>query len=230
MLSVKNNFNAVMRQINDAALSCGRNPEEITLIAVSKKKEIPVILEGINTGAAHLGENYIQEAVRKIDSIGKNRVCWHFIGHLQTKKAKSAVKYFEYIHTVDTIKLAREIQKQALKINKVQKILLQVNIGGEETKSGADIMDIHELAHKVMQLDNLSLKGLMCIPPYCADPELARPYFRKLAQIRDKIKEEFKNPAIMEHLSMGMSNDFKIAIEEGATMIRVGTSIFGRRE
>ncbi len=230
MPSVKDNFNAVMKQVRDAAVSCGRNPDEITLIAVSKKKQIPVIMEGINAGAAHLGENYLQEAVKKIDAIGNTKICWHFIGHLQTKKARSAVKYFEYIHTVDRIKLAKEINKHAAKINKVQKILLQINIGNEETKSGAALQDIHELADQVMQLDNLSLEGLMCIPPYNPDPELTRPYFRQLAQIREELAEKFKTAEIMKHLSMGMSNDFKIAIEEGATMIRVGTSIFGKRE
>jgi pyridoxal phosphate enzyme (YggS family) len=230
MSSVKNNLDRINRQINDTAVSCGRKPDTVQLIAVSKRKNIETIQEGIEAGAIHLGENYIQEAVEKIDNIGKNSACWHFIGHLQSKKAKLAVKYFEYIHTVDTLKLAKEINKQAKKINKVQKILLQVNIGNEETKSGTNRKNAVELANQINGFENLSLQGLMCIPPYFSNPEQTRIYFKQLARVREEILSCHFDNVSMKHLSMGMSNDFKVAIEEGSTMVRVGTAIFGRRD
>ncbi|MCK4766981.1 MAG: YggS family pyridoxal phosphate-dependent enzyme, partial [Desulfobacula sp.] len=180
--------------------------------------------------AKHFGENYIQEAIEKIDVIGKNRICWHFIGHLQSNKAKFAVKYFEYIHTVDTLKLAKSIDKQAKKIDKIQKILVQVNIGKEETKSGTRIEETIELIKQISTFENLSLQGLMCMPPYFSDPEKARIYFKQLGLLKEKIMARKLGNVTMEHLSMGMSNDFKVAIEEGSTMVRVGTSIFGRRD
>ena len=230
MPTIKDNFNRVNKQIVDAVMSCGRKPDTIQLIAVSKRKSVKMIMEGIQAGAKHFGENYIQEAIEKIDVIGKNRICWHFIGHLQSNKAKFAVKYFEYIHTVDTLKLAKSIDKQAKKIDKIQKILVQVNIGKEETKSGTRIEETIELIKQISTFENLSLQGLMCMPPYFSDPEKARIYFKQLGLLKEKIMARKLGNVTMEHLSMGMSNDFKVAIEEGSTMVRVGTSIFGRRD
>ena len=230
MSTIKENFNKINKQIFDTAVSCDRKPESIQLIAVSKRKSAETVIECIEAGAKHLGENYIQEAIDKIDIIGKDTACWHFIGHLQSNKAKVAVKYFEYIHTVDTFKLAKEIDKQARKIPKIQKILVQVNIGEEETKSGTDIENTIELVQQISALENLSLQGLMCMPPYFSDPEQARNYFKQLVQVKEKIVAQQNDTVSMEHLSMGMSNDFKVAIEEGSTMVRVGTSIFGRRD
>lgn len=229
MLSIKENIDKINKQIFDAAVSCGRKPGNIQLIAVTKKKNIKTIEEGIKAGASHLGENYIQEAIDKINVLGKDRVCWHFIGHLQSNKAKLAVQYFEYIHTVDTFKLAKEINKQAEKINKVQKILLQVNIAQEETKSGTNTKEAIDLAKQICSLANISLQGLMCMPPYFSNPEQARIYFKQLFQIKEQIAADQSDNVSMKHLSMGMSNDFKVAIEEGATMVRVGTAIFGSR-
>ena len=230
MPTIKDNFNRVNKQIVDAVMSCGRKPDTIQLIAVSKRKSVKMIMEGIQAGAKHFGENYIQEAIEKIDVIGKNKICWHFIGHLQSNKAKFAVKYFEYIHTVDTLKLAKSIDKQAKKIDKIQKILVQVNIGKEETKSGTRIEETIELIKQISTFENLSLQGLMCMPPYFSDPEKARIYFKQLGLLKEKIMARKLGNVTMEHLSMGMSNDFKVAIEEGSTMVRVGTSIFGRRD
>ena len=230
MSSIKENFDRINKQIIDTAVSCGRKPDTIQLIAVSKRKSAETIMEGIKAGAKHLGENYIQEAIEKIDIIGKKSASWHFIGHLQSNKAKFAVNYFEYIHTVDTLKLAKEINKQAKKINKIQKILLQVNISEEETKSGTGIKEAIELIRQISVFENLSLQGLMCMPPYLSDPEQARIYFKQLGQIKEKIMAHNFDNISMTHLSMGMSNDFKVAIEEGSTMVRVGTSIFGRRD
>jgi hypothetical protein len=201
----------------------------VLLIAVTKKKDTETIMEAIRSGAAHFGENYIQEAISKIDGIGKENACWHFIGHLQSNKAAIAVKYFEYIHTVDSVKLAKEIDRQAKAIHKIQKILLQVNIGKEKTKSGTDAEKTMDLVRQIHGFENIAIQGLMCMPPYFDDPEQARKYFRGLLEIRDNIlARQFPNVS-MNHLSMGMSNDFRVAIEEGATMVRIGTSLFGER-
>ena len=229
MPSIKENLEKINEMIAGTALSCDRKPEDITLIAVTKKKNTETVMEAIQSGARHFGENYIQEAIAKIDSIGKGNACWHFIGHLQSNKAAIAVKYFEYIHTVDSFKLAKEIDKQAKTIHKIQKILLQVNISNEKTKSGTDAKKTMELVKQIHGFENISLQGLMCMPPYFEQPEQARSFFKALLQIRDDIMaHQFPNVS-MKHLSMGMSNDFKVAIEEGSTMVRIGTSIFGER-
>ncbi|MFO7910801.1 MAG: YggS family pyridoxal phosphate-dependent enzyme [Desulfotignum sp.] len=229
MNRIKENLMAIRRNIIDCANSCGRNPEDIQLIGVSKKKPVQMMKQAIDAGLAILGENYIQEAMEKIDTIGRNAAVWHFIGHLQSNKARFAVQYFDLIHTVDTYKLAKEIDKQAKKIQKCQDILLQINIAMEDTKSGARKDEAVDLAQKIMACENLSLQGLMCMPPYFDDPEDARIYFKKLVQIKDDILAAGVSPGAMAQLSMGMSNDFAVAIQEGATMVRVGTAIFGSR-
>ena len=230
MTTIKENFETINRQIIETADKCNRLPEKINLIAVSKRKSAKTIMEAIKAGARHFGENYIQEAVEKIDIIADDSITWHFIGHLQSNKARFAVQYFEYIHTVDKLKLAKEINKQAKKIDKIQKILVQINIGEEMTKSGARIENTIELVEKIQGFDNISVQGLMCMPPYFTDPEKARNYFKQLLEIQKEIKNKNFDNIAMTHLSMGMSNDFKVAIEEGSTMVRVGTSIFGSRD
>ncbi len=229
MPAIKKNLETINGLIAETAKSCGRNPEDILLIAVTKKKNAETVMEALQCGALHFGENYIQEAIGKIDGIGKEIACWHFIGHLQSNKAAIAVKYFEYIHTVDSVKLAKEIDKQAKAIHKIQKILLQVNISKEKTKSGTDAEKTMDLVRQIHGFENIAIQGLMCMPPYFDDPEQARTYFKGLLQIRDNIlAHPFPNVS-MKHLSMGMSNDFRVAIEEGATMVRIGTSLFGER-
>ena len=229
MPSIKENLEMINGLIAETARSCGRNPEDILLIAVTKKKNAETVMEALQCGAVHFGENYIQEAISKIDEIGKEMACWHFIGHLQSNKAAIAVKYFEYIHTVDSVKLAKEIDKQAKAIHKIQKILLQVNISKEKTKSGTDAETTMDLVRQIHGFENIAIQGLMCMPPYFDDPENARGFFRALLQIRANIlAHQFPNVS-MNHLSMGMSNDFRVAIEEGATMVRIGTSLFGER-
>lgn len=224
MLTIKDNLSKINEEIRKTAIASNRDPKNIMLIGVSKKKDVNTIQKGIDAGLTHLGENYIQEAIQKIKIIGKEHACWHFIGHLQSNKAKLAVQYFDYIHTIDRFKLALEIDKQAKINNKIQKILVQVNIGKEESKSGVDIEDTIELAKRINSLNNVSLKGLMCMPPFSLDPEHSRSYFKFLFELKKSI-----NNIKINHLSMGMSHDFKVAIEEQATMIRIGTSIFGRR-
>lgn len=229
-MPIKENIDTISAQIKQTAMDCGRAPEKITLIAVSKRKPALRVEQAIDAGYQHFGENYIQEAMEKIDMIGKDRACWHFIGHLQSNKAKFAVQYFDLIHTVDTIKLAKEINKQAAKTQKKQGILLQVNIAREDTKSGADAGQIIDLARQVSQFDHISIQGLMCMPPFFEDPEDAREYFRRLKTIARQIEDIDLPNTTMTHLSMGMTNDFKVAIEEGSTMVRVGTAIFGSRD
>jgi len=229
MITIKENLDKINRKILETAKACNRSSDAVKLIAVSKRKSVQAIKEAIEAGARHFGENYIQEAVEKIDIIADESITWHFIGHLQSNKAKFAVKYFEYIHTVDNVKLAKEINKQAEKNSKIQKILLQINIGEELTKSGARIENAIDLVKQIHGFENLSIEGLMCMPPFFDDPEEARSYFRQLVQIKKKIMDENFDTVSMGHLSMGMSSDFKVAIEEGSTMVRVGTSIFGSR-
>lgn len=227
MTRIQENFQHIQNQIQETALAWGRDPAAITLIGVSKHQKADAVDAAIQAGCIHLGENYVQEAMEKIDKIGKEKATWHFIGHLQSNKARFAVLYFDLIHTVDKVKLAREIDKQAAKIKKQQKVLLQVNIGQEDTKSGVGIKEAITLAREMSRFENLGLEGLMCMPPYFDEPEKARIYFKKLVQIQKEIKGAGIDP--LEHLSMGMSNDFRVAIEEGSTLVRVGTAIFGDR-
>ncbi|MEH0022250.1 MAG: YggS family pyridoxal phosphate-dependent enzyme [Desulfobacter sp.] len=229
-MQIKDNLEQIQERIRKAAADCGRNPDEITLIGVSKRKPADLIQAAINAGHKNFGENYIQEAVEKIDSLGRDAACWHFIGHLQSNKAKFAVKYFDLIHTVDKFKLAKEINKQATKIGKIQEILLQINIAREQTKSGADAGEVIGLAKEISQLDHVALKGLMCMPPFFDEPEEAREYFKAVKAISREIRDANLPNVDMAHLSMGMSNDFAVAIEEGATLVRVGTAIFGSRD
>ncbi|MCA1794109.1 MAG: YggS family pyridoxal phosphate-dependent enzyme [Desulfobacteraceae bacterium] len=229
MTGIKQNLTAVKETISKTAIDCGRDPDEILLIGVSKKKSVQQISQAIDAGLNSLGENYIQEAMEKIDAIGHDAATWHFIGHLQSNKARFAVPYFDIIHTVDTLKLAKEIDKQAKKISKCQHILLQVNIAMEDTKFGATRDQTIDLAKKIMGFEHIALQGLMCMPPYFDDPEDARVYFTQLTKIKADILAAGVDPDAMAHLSMGMSNDFTVAIQEGATMVRVGTAIFGSR-
>ena len=229
MATIAENYQTITKKVIAAAHRCDRNPDDITLIAVSKKKDVPTLLQGIDAGARHLGENYIQEAVQKIEIIGRDTVTWHFIGHLQSNKAKIAVQYFDYIHTVDSFKLASVISRQAEKFGKTQNILVQVNIGEEASKSGVHMHETVDLIGSVKDLAHIHLAGLMGMPPYFSDPEEARPYFRQMALLKDRIQDTFGSDVNCSHLSMGMSNDFGVAIEEGASMVRVGTQIFGER-
>ena len=228
-MQIQSNIKKINDDICAAAQRSGRDASKVTLIAVSKRKPHEMIQQAIDAGHRDFGENYIQEAMEKIDLLGRESAIWHFIGHLQSNKAKFAVKYFDLIHTVDTVKLAKEINRQAQKIGKTQKILLQVNIARETTKSGAEENEIMDIAKQVCQFDNLHVSGLMCMPPFFDDPEDARIYFKELNQISKNIETLNLPHTAMTHLSMGMSNDFTVAVEEGATLVRVGTAIFGAR-
>ena len=226
---MKNRIQKIEQQIREAAIKAGRSPEEIRLVAVSKIKPAEMVKEAIEAGQRIFGENYIQEAVAKVEEIGNEGIEWHFIGHLQSKKAKYAAGVFTLIHSVDSLKLAKEIDKHAAKKGTVQEILIQVNTSGEESKSGATDASVIELVREVATLEHVAVKGLMTMPAFFDDPEGARPYFRQLRLIKERI-DSLAIPGVeMKELSMGMSGDFEVAIEEGATLVRVGTAIFGAR-
>jgi pyridoxal phosphate enzyme (YggS family) len=196
------------------------------LVAVSKTVEPARIKEAIEAGVPILGENYVQEARKKIEEIGRG-VAWHFIGHLQSNKAKSAIHLFDMIHSVDNLSLAKELNRRAEEDNRTVKALIEVNLSQEATKFGTDEEKLFELAQAMLQLNHLSLEGLMTMPPYFDDSERGRPYYVKLRELREKMVRE---GIPVKELSMGMSNDFEIAIEEGATYVRIGTAIFGPRQ
>jgi pyridoxal phosphate enzyme (YggS family) len=226
MSSVRENLLDVMRRIGEAARRTGRDPAEIKLVAVSKTVEPARIQEAIEAGASILGENYVQEAQKKIEAIGKP-VAWHFIGHLQSNKAKVAVQLFDMIHSLDSIHLAEELNRRAAQADHPLKVLIEVNLAREATKFGTDEEKLFALARRVKELDHLSLEGLMTMPPFFDSPEESRPYFVELRKWKDRMERE---GIPVRELSMGMSNDFEVAIEEGATYIRVGTAIFGTRQ
>lgn len=219
----------VKNRIRKSAIDCQRDPQSIRLVAVSKTMSAKRVKEAIDAGVEILGENYIQEAREKIDSLSSYPVSWHFIGHLQTNKAKYAVRLFDLIHSVDSFKLAVELNKQAKKIGKVQDILIQVNVGQEVSKSGASPKEAFDLVKNIGRLENLCLRGLMTMPPFFNAPQKVRPYFSSLCDLRDRIKAVMPTSVPVNELSMGMTNDFEVAIEEGATLLRIGTAIFGER-
>jgi len=226
MLTIRDNLLRVRERIEGAAQKAGRDPKEIKLVAVSKTVEVDRIQEAIEAGVSILGENYVQEAQEKIEVLGKP-VSWHFIGHLQSNKAKYAVRLFDVIHSLDSIPLAEELSRRAEQPDRVIRVMIEVNLSKEATKFGTDEERVLNLARRIQNLGHLSLEGLMTMPPYFDSPEMSRPYYVALRELEDRM---IKDGIPLKELSMGMSNDFEIAIEEGATYVRVGTAIFGPRK
>jgi pyridoxal phosphate enzyme (YggS family) len=227
---LRGRLTGVRKQVEQAAKRAGREPEEITLIAVSKTHPTPVLREAILAGAYDLGENRVQEAESKILEIGRHRIRWHLIGHLQSNKARKAVKLFDVIHSVDSIDLAQRLNRVCEESDRRElPILIQVDLAGEKTKSGIREENLEELISEIKTLSRLRLIGLMILPPYFEDTEKVRPFFRRLRELRDELKKQNAFANARGELSMGMSHDFEIAIEEGATFVRVGTAIFGER-
>jgi pyridoxal phosphate enzyme (YggS family) len=222
------NIDSIKQGIAAAARRANRDPLSIKLMAVTKTVEPERISMAIEAGLTMLGENYVQEAKDKIAIIG-NAAQWHMIGHLQTNKAKYAVKLFDCVHSVDRLELAQELDKRAGQINRKLNILIEVN-SGEESKSGIEKEETLELVRQVALLPNLVVRGLMTMAPYSDNPENSRPYFSALRELRDDINRAGIAGVSMEELSMGMTDDFEVAIEEGATIIRVGRAIFGQRQ
>lgn len=233
-----------LREINarmeKACARVGRNAAEVTLIGAGKSVESARLCNWYASGLRDLGENYVQEATRKQDEIAlfnatSSTRCefrWHFIGALQSNKAREVVGKFSLIHSVDRTRLAQALNHEATRHNLVQDVLLQVNIGDESSKSGCQVDELGELFGACATLPNLNVRGLMCLPPFCDDAEKTRVHFRRLRLLRDQLRGEFSTSSTrIGHLelSMGMSNDFEIAIEEGATMVRIGTALFGAR-
>lgn len=224
------NIKEVYRIISRGAMKADRSPDEVQLIVVTKTVGTAAIIAAVESGIRVFGENRVQEAKRKIlsDEIRAvpEKLQWHLIGHLQKNKAKDAVQLFEIIHSVDSIELAEELNRQAEKIGKIQRVLVQVKLSDEETKSGIDESRLHQLLKEVTQLRHLRMEGLMTVPPYRENINEVIPYFRRLRELRDEAE---KNGFSLPELSMGMSHDFEAAIMEGATMVRIGTAIFGER-
>ena len=227
-MTIALNLASIQERIRKAALRAGRDPAGIRLVAVSKTVSAESIQEAIAAGVAILGENYMQEALNKIARIGK-QVEWHFIGHLQSNKAKYVVELFSMVHSVDRLSLAESLDKEANKQGKILPVLIQVNISGEESKSGIDPQGTLQLFQRIAGLKHLSIQGLMTMPPWFEDPEDARPYFITLRKLREKLSREKIPKVALRELSMGMSGDFEVAIEEGATLVRIGTALFGPR-
>lgn len=227
---MKTRIESVLERIRTAALDAGRQPESVRLVAVSKTMPAEMVRRAAEAGLTVMGENYIQESREKVEALADLDLTWHFIGHLQSNKAKYAVRLFDLIHSVDSIKLARELDRQAAKHDKVQDILIQVNTGKEASKSGVYAEEALALVREAGQLDHLAIKGLMTLPPYFNAPEKVRPYFRQLRELRARIASEALPGVSMAELSMGMTGDFEAAIQEGATLVRIGTAIFGERQ
>jgi len=221
---------AIRVRIMAAAKSCGREAEEVKLIAISKTHPASVIKRVIEFGAVDIGENRVQEAEKKIVEIGREAARWHLVGHLQANKARRAVSLFDVIHSLDSLDLARRLDRLCHEedIAKLA-VLIQVDLGHEETKSGIDESELTHLVEGLGPLSRLDLTGLMTLPPFFDDPEQSRPFFRRLREIRDQLAARGAFAGAKGELSMGMTNDFEVAIEEGATMVRVGTAIFGDR-
>ena len=229
-MKLKKRLEQIRQRIRQAAESCNRDADSVRLVVVSKTIAAEIVKEAIDAGVTILGENYVQEARDKFKALVQYPVSWHFIGHLQSNKAKYAVRLFDLIHSVDSLKLARELDKQAGKVDKIQQILVQVNISAEDTKSGISTDEAPRLIAEISQLKNLAVKGLMTMPPYFYQPEKVQPFFADLRELRDQIKGQSLPNVFLDELSMGMTGDFEVAIKEGATLVRIGTAIFGERQ
>lgn len=229
-MTVSENYLEIEKRKNAAAVRSGRKPEEVLLLAVTKTHTPEEINEAIDAGATDIGENKVQEILEKYDSVKPVR--WHLIGHLQTNKVKNVIDKVVMIHSVDSVKLAGEIDKRARAAGIVMDVLLQVNIADEETKTGLPVSELFTVIDDIAgRLHNIRIRGLMCIPPAGDTPDDARCYFAQARELFERMKtlsydEEYYKPDI---LSMGMSGDFEVAIEEGSNLVRVGSSIFGRR-
>ena len=225
---LKDNYEAVKNNIEQACMRSNRDLSEVTLIAVSKTKPVPMLQEIYDAGARDFGENKVQELCQKYEELPQD-IRWHMIGHLQRNKVKQVVGKAALIHSVDSYRLAQEISLQAQKQNITVPILIEVNIAKAESKFGIAKADTLQLVQEIAELPNLTIQGLMTIAPFVDDPEDNRLYFREIKQLSVDIKNKNIDNVTMDVLSMGMTNDYEVAIEEGATIVRVGTGIFGAR-
>ena len=226
---ISKNLKYLKQSIVKAAKRVGRDPSEIKLLAVTKEQSDVIVTEAIQAGMTLLGENKVQEARGKIEVLGRNGLEWHFIGRLQKNKVKFIFDLFDLIHSVDSFSLAEAIHKKAQKIGSCMPILLQINISGEKSKLGINPLNLPEEIKKIAKLEGVKVCGLMTIPPFNSNPENSRSYYVRLRELRDTCSNLNIPRVNLNELSMGMSNDYEVAIEEGATMVRVGTGLFGPR-
>jgi pyridoxal phosphate enzyme (YggS family) len=226
---IKENIDEILKRVESAAKKVGRDPEEITVIAVSKTVSADKAREAIEGGLKNLGENRVQELTSKYIQLQDSDVKWHMIGHLQKNKVKYIIDKVEMIHSLDSLELANEINKRAKQHNITAKVLIELNIGGEESKFGISINSIYDFVKSMEQFENIIVLGLMTVAPYSEDPENIRWVFRKMKEVYNNLSKEHYKNVTMNYLSMGMTNDFEIAIEEGSNIVRIGTAIFGAR-
>jgi len=229
MVDVRANYRMIVDRIGDAATKVGRKPEEIKILAAGKSQSVEFIRTAITAGVRMIGENYVQEAEVKRQAVSES-VEWHMIGHLQRNKAKAAVKIFDLIQSLDSVALALELNNEGKKQEKRIRTLIEVNLGGEATKSGIAEDRIKELFRVVGDLTYLRVEGLMTVPPFKENPEEQRPYFSSLRELQMELRS-LKIPNVnLKELSMGMTHDYPVAVEEGATIVRIGTALFGPRQ
>jgi len=229
--TIVENIQWIRDRIAAAAASCNRSPDGITLLPISKTFPVDSISQAAAAGISRFGENRVQEAEKKILHFRSlANLEWHLVGHLQSNKAKRAAELFDVIHSVDSIKLATRLSQACVEIGKVLSVLIQVDLGGEDTKFGAEPDSIADIVRVVSGLKGIRINGLMTIPPFFEDPDKSRPYFARLRDLRDTVESEMPGCLGERHLSMGMSHDFEAAIREGSTMVRIGTAIFGTRQ
>jgi pyridoxal phosphate enzyme (YggS family) len=227
--SIGENIQLVFERIKHATQQSGRPDGSVRLVAATKSVGLDQIREGITAGLTILGENRLQEALPKIEALRGDPIQWHFIGHLQRRKVRSVVGVFDLIQSVDSVELAEEINRRAQEVGLTQAVLLEVNLEGEPTKAGFLPHELDEAMRRLEALPHVAVQGLMAIPPPTSDPEQARPYFRRLRELALRLSGQVSGTVSLKELSMGMSNDYHVAVEEGATMVRVGTAIFGAR-
>lgn len=227
MNELSNRLQVIRDRIHTAAVRCGRDPATVELLAVSKTHPVAVIQEAVEAGQLLFGENKVQEILAKAPQLPAE-LHWHLIGHLQSNKVRKVLPLVKAIHSIDSLDLARDVNRIATELGLTAQVYLEVNLAEESTKHGFKVEEMRTNLEALHALDRLSIQGLMCIPPFEADPELSRPYFTRLRELRDELEKSGGKPLPL--LSMGMSHDFEIAIEEGATLVRVGSALFGERQ
>jgi pyridoxal phosphate enzyme (YggS family) len=226
---IASNLAAVRGRLEEAARTAGRDPASVRLVAISKTFPSEAVRAAFAAGQADFGENRVQEALQKIRETAELHTRWHLVGHLQTNKARKVAGPFAYVHSIDSLDLLRQVDKAATEAGTAPKLLIQVDLAGEATKFGAPEAEVPALVEAAGRLQSAEMVGLMVLPPYSEDPEQARPWFRQLRAVRDGLIAAGAPPERLRELSMGMSHDFHVAVEEGATIVRVGTAIFGSR-
>jgi len=228
MIDIANNYARIRAQVSEIAHRCGRRPEKITIVCAAKTKGPDAVRAALSAGATDIGENYVQEAREKL-ALVPEPARWHLIGHLQRNKAKDAVRLFTLIHSLDNVALAQELHRHGQKLGVIVRVLIEINLAGEASKHGVAPDNLEQLLSALAPLSGLHVEGFMAIPPPGPDAEASRPYFRTLARLREQYASHRADNIELQELSMGMTDDYQVAIEEGATIVRIGRAIFGER-